>query len=139
MNARRIASVLAWLLLGVIAYSTLSPLDLRPHMGSSVQIERFGAFGLTGLMFAIAYPRHVLAVLAAMLAAAIGLELTQMLAADRHARLIDLAVKMAGPAAVSAPVGCLSAFCPVPAENRGHEPKRKLPRIDFRCTILGLS
>ncbi|WKL24844.1 VanZ family protein (plasmid) [Sinorhizobium meliloti] len=96
MNARRIASVLAWLLLGVIAYSTLSPLDLRPHMGSSVQIERFGAFGLTGLMFAIAYPRHVLAVLAAMLAAAIGLELTQMLAADRHARLIDLAVKVAG-------------------------------------------
>ncbi|MQW54660.1 VanZ family protein [Sinorhizobium meliloti] len=96
MNVRRIASVLAWLLLGVIAYSTLSPLDLRPHMGSSVQIERFGAFGLTGLMFAIAYPRHVLAVLAAMLAAAIGLELTQMLAADRHARLIDLAVKIAG-------------------------------------------
>ncbi|WP_027998504.1 hypothetical protein [Sinorhizobium arboris] len=96
MNLRRGASVLAWSLLGIIAYSTLTPLDLRPHMGGSVQLERFGAFGLTGLMFALAYPRHVLAVLAAMLAAAGGLELTQMLAADRHARLIDLSVKMAG-------------------------------------------
>lgn len=53
MNLRRIASLLAWSLLGVIAYSTLSPLDLRPHMGSSVQIERFGAFGLTGLMLTV--------------------------------------------------------------------------------------
>ncbi|PII38273.1 membrane protein [Sinorhizobium meliloti CCBAU 01290] len=95
MNVRRIASVLAWLLLGVIAYSTLFRSICAAH-GQLGQIERFGAFGLTGLMFAIAYPQHVLAVLAAMLAAAIGLELTQMLAADRHARLIDLAVKMAG-------------------------------------------
>lgn len=69
MNLRRIASLLAWSLLGVIAYSTLSPLDLRPHMGSSVQIERFGAFGLTGLMFAVAYPRRLPSVLAIVLAA----------------------------------------------------------------------
>ncbi|MQV99014.1 VanZ family protein [Sinorhizobium medicae] len=96
MNLRRIASLLAWSLLCVIAYSTLSPHDLRPHMGSSVQIERFGAFGLTGLMFAVAYPRRLPSVLAIVLAAAVGLEFMQMLAADRHARLIDLAVKVAG-------------------------------------------
>jgi hypothetical protein len=96
MDFKRAASVLAWLLLGAIAYSTLSPLAMRPHMGSWVQVERFGAFGLLGLMFAIAHPRRVLPVLSVILAAAVGLELTQMLSADRHARLIDLAVKMAG-------------------------------------------
>ncbi|WP_026620961.1 putative membrane protein (plasmid) [Ensifer sp. WSM1721] len=96
MDIKRAASVLAWLLLGLIAYSTLSPLAMRPHMGSWVQVERFGAFGLLGLLFAIAHPRRVLSVLSIVLAAAVGLELTQMLSADRHARLIDLAVKMAG-------------------------------------------
>ncbi|WP_085028107.1 VanZ family protein [Ensifer aridi] len=96
MDFKRAASVLAWLLLGLIAYSTLSPLAMRPHMGSWVQVERFGAFGLLGLMFAIAHPRRVLSVLSIVLAAAVGLELTQMLSADRHARWIDLAVKMAG-------------------------------------------
>ena len=96
MNVRLAASVLAWLLLGVIAYSTLSPLSMRPHIGSWVQVERFGAFGLLGLLFAIAHPRRAGSALAVVLAAAVGLELMQMFAADRQARLIDLSVKMAG-------------------------------------------
>ncbi|MQW90471.1 VanZ family protein [Sinorhizobium saheli] len=110
MNVRLAASVLAWLLLGVIAYSTLSPLSMRPHIGSWVQVERFGAFGLLGLLFAIAHPRRAGSALAVVLAAAVGLELMQMFSADRHARLIDLSVKMAG-AGCGAGAGWLFTRC----------------------------
>ncbi|WEX74934.1 VanZ family protein [Sinorhizobium numidicum] len=98
MNFKLAASILAWLLLGLIAYSTLSPLDMRPRMGAWVHVERFGAFGLLGLLFATAYPRRFLLVLAVVMATAIGLELLQMLSTDRHARLVDIAVKAIGGA-----------------------------------------
>jgi VanZ family protein len=98
MNFRRAVSILAWLLFGLIIYSTLSPIGMRPHIGTWVQLERFGAYGLLGLLFATAYPRRLWLVLAMLLAAAAGLELLQMVSADRHARLGDVAVKMAGTA-----------------------------------------
>ncbi|ACP23352.1 hypothetical protein NGR_b19050 (plasmid) [Sinorhizobium fredii NGR234] len=96
MDLRRAAKALAWLLLALIAYSTLSPIGMRPHVGTWVHVERFGAYGLMGLLFATAFPRRITLVLAMVLGAAVGLELLQMLSADRHARLEDLAVKMAG-------------------------------------------
>ncbi|WP_408642385.1 VanZ family protein [Sinorhizobium chiapasense] len=96
MNVRRIASLLAWLLFGVIAYSTLSPIGMRPHIGTWVHVERFGAFGLLGLLFMIGYPGRLPFVIAIVLATAVGFELLQMLSMDRHARWEDLAVKLAG-------------------------------------------
>lgn len=96
MNLRSAASVLAWLLFGLIAYSTMSPIDMRPRMGTLVHLERFGAFGLLGLLFATAYPRRILPVVGIVLTTAIGFELLQMLSADRHARLEDLSVKIVG-------------------------------------------
>lgn len=96
MNFRRAVSLLAWLLFGLIAFSTLSPLGMRPHIGAWVNLERFGAYGLLGLLFATAYPRRIWLVLAMLLAAAAALELLQMLSADRHARPVDVAIKMAG-------------------------------------------
>ena len=82
----------------VIAYSTISPLELRPRIGHLVHLERFGAFGLLGLLFAIAYPRQIGRVLVLVLATAIGFELLQMISADRHARVTDVAVKLLGGA-----------------------------------------
>ncbi|MEP9373404.1 VanZ family protein [Mesorhizobium sp. KR1-2] len=97
MNLKRVGCLLAWLVFAVIAYSTMSPLDLRPRIGF-VHIERFGAFGLLGLLFAIAYPRRLGRVLVLVLATAVGFELLQLISPDRHARLVDLAVKLLGGA-----------------------------------------
>lgn len=98
MNIKRTAGLLAWLLFAVIAYSTLSPLDLRPRMGTFVHVERFGAFGLMGLLFAIGYSRRIVLVLCLVFATAVGFELLQMVLADRHARIEDLVVKLLGGA-----------------------------------------
>ncbi|MBP2234260.1 putative membrane protein [Sinorhizobium kostiense] len=98
MNFRRAVSILAWLLFGFIAYSTLSPIGMRPQIGNWVQLERFGAYGLLGFLYAVAYPKRPWLVLSLLLAAAIGLELLQAPSADRHARPSDVAVKMAGTA-----------------------------------------
>jgi len=95
-TARRVAAVVAWLLLAAIVFSTLSPAGMRPRLGPSVDFERFAAFAVLGLLFSIAYPRRAAAVVVGVVALGAGLELLQMLAADRHARLADLAVKAAG-------------------------------------------
>lgn len=98
MRLRRAAAAFGWLLLGLVAYSTLSPIGMRPHIGTWVHVERFGAYGLMGFLFATAFPRRIPLVLGMVLGAAAGFELLQTLPADRHARLEDLAVKMAGAA-----------------------------------------
>lgn len=98
MTIKRAASLFAWILFAVIAYSTMSPLDLRPRIGHMVHLERFGAFGLLGLLFAIAYPRRLALVLVLVFATAIGFELLQMVSADRHARATDVMVKLLGGA-----------------------------------------
>nr|WP_018237105.1 VanZ family protein [Ensifer sp. BR816] len=98
MKFRRAAAVFGWLLLALIAYSTLSPIGMRPHIGTLVHVERFGAYGLMGLLLATAYPQRVRLVLGMVLGAAVGFELLQVLLADRHARVEDLAVKVAGAA-----------------------------------------
>ncbi len=129
MNFRRAASLFAWLLLGLIAYSTLSPMGMRPQIGGWVNLERFGAYGLLGLLFGTAYPQRVWLVLAILVTAAIGLELSQMLSADRHARPGDVAVKMAGAMcgvlAAWLSARCVQRFRPIGAQvnqnanNRG--------------------
>ncbi|OCO99186.1 MULTISPECIES: VanZ family protein [unclassified Ensifer] len=98
MNLKLAAGLLAWILFAVIAYSTMSPLDMRPRLGHLVHIERFGAFGLMGLLFAVAYPRRLGLVLVLVFVTAIGFELLQMVSADRHARVTDVAVKLLGGA-----------------------------------------
>ena len=92
----RLLHLCAWLLLGVLAFVTLSPIGLRPITGASADLERFGAFALVGLVFAIAYPRKILLIAVLVLGSAVTLEALQMLAEGRHARLGDTAVKLLG-------------------------------------------
>ncbi len=96
VTVRRIAAIMAWVVLCVIAFSTLSPIGLRPHLGAFVHLERFGAFALLGFLFALVYPRRLGFVLVCVVAAAIGLEALQTLASSRHARVLDFAIKAAG-------------------------------------------
>jgi len=93
---QRLVVLLAWAALIFIAYATVSPIALRPHLGPFVQLERFGAFMVIGFLFALAYRQRLFVVLAFVLALACGLELFQLLAPSRHARLLDLLVKASG-------------------------------------------
>jgi VanZ family protein len=98
---RKITSLAAWLLLGFIVYATLSPLSERPSLlatetSVSVVIERFGAYGVMGFLFGVAYARRLTLVILVVLGSAIALELLQLFIADRDARLIDVVEKRTG-------------------------------------------
>lgn len=96
MNPRPLLRLLPWLLLGFIVFATLSSLEMRPRLGHAAHFERFAAFWLLGFLFAAIHPRRIGAVLLFVAAVALGLEFFQLLSPDRHARLGDLLVKLAG-------------------------------------------
>ena len=95
-SLQTVATVLAWLVLIGLAAATLVPLGLRPHSGLSPQAERFIAFAVAGLCLALAYPRRPLLIVVAIVATALGLEVAQYLAVDRHPGLPDLIAKLMG-------------------------------------------
>lgn len=109
---RRLAALLGWAALLFVAYATISPIALRPHIGSFVQLERFGAFMVVGFLFALAYRQRPLLVLAFVVALAVGLEVFQFLTPSRHARLLDLLVKASG-GGFGVLVGWLSGYAPL--------------------------
>jgi VanZ family protein len=83
---------LAWALAAVVTFSTLGPAHYRPELRITHDGEHALAFILLGLAFALAYPRHrpLVASTAVIL---IGLlELLQLFAPGRHARLSDFLV-----------------------------------------------
>ncbi len=98
MNPRMLLRVLPWLTLAFIVFATLSSLEMRPRIGNHVHFERFGAFWLLGFLFAAVYSRRIATVFLLVAAVAVGLEFFQLLSPDRHARLGDLLVKLAGGA-----------------------------------------
>ena len=93
----------AWALVAALVFVTLSPIEMRPVVAGAT-LERALAYGLLGLTFALAYPRHRLLALAVVVGVAGGLELGQLLTPSRHGRLPDFAVK-----AVAAGLGVLAA------------------------------
>ncbi|MBN9436374.1 VanZ family protein [Bosea sp. (in: a-proteobacteria)] len=96
MKPRFLLRLLPWLLLGFIVFATLSSLEMRPRISHSAHFERFAAFWLLGFLFAAFHPRRIGTVLLFVAGVAVGLELVQLVSADRHARLGDLLVKIAG-------------------------------------------
>lgn len=91
----KLVATAAWLSLVFIVFATLSPIDLRPQV-AGVGLERFAAFVLTGLLFGLAYPRRLGLVVVLVLCGACILEMSQLITPDRHGRIPDLLVKMAG-------------------------------------------
>lgn len=96
MTLRRLLILAAWLLLGGIAFVTLSPIGLRPETGLSANVERLTAWLLAGLAFGLAYPRHRIAIAIVLVTAAVGFEIAQHFAIGRHGRVVDAAVKVLG-------------------------------------------
>lgn len=92
---QRLVTVIGWAILAFIAYATLCPIGLRPEF-SDAHFEHFGAFAVWGLIFAVAYPRHLGLVVLIVVGSALALELMQLLTPDRHGRIIDASIKAAG-------------------------------------------
>jgi len=86
---------LAALAVAAIAFVTLCPIGLRPHLASGDE-ERFAAFLALGVLAGRAAGRRGLVATAAVVLLAFGLEGAQGLAPGRHAALSDALVKALG-------------------------------------------
>lgn len=95
MNSR-LFRILAWGGLALIAFATLSPIDLRPTSELPPNTERFIAFAIVGAAFALAYPRHLWLTLVVVLSTAVMLEILQIVSPSRHGHMLDAVVKMSG-------------------------------------------
>jgi len=82
----------AWLLAAAVALVTLGPPGLRPHSDLGQDGEHALAFILIGLVFGLAYPRRRLATTAIAVVMIAALELLQLWAPGRHARMEDFVV-----------------------------------------------
>lgn len=99
MMTNRLPKYIAWSVLLLIVIVTVSPIGLRPHTLTTVNIDRAGAFAVCSAAFVLAYPRHWLLIIVAGIAAAFGIEALQFLSPTRHPHLTDAAVKAAGAVA----------------------------------------
>jgi VanZ family protein len=99
----KMIAVAAWACLVFITYATLSSIEARPELIAAgfykaflTVVERFGAYAVLGLLFCLAYPRHINFVCALVFGSAVILELLQIYIPDRDARVIDVIEKLAG-------------------------------------------
>jgi hypothetical protein len=100
---RRIATVIGWSAVLIIAFVTMAPIGSRPHLPQAgPDIERFLAFVLLAGALSVAYPRRRGLVLALTIGLAIGLEAAQLLEPTRHGRPHDAIVKTLGAMAGAA-------------------------------------
>jgi VanZ family protein len=96
MPRKRLLRTAAWASLTFIVYATLSPVRDRPTLLTSSTVEHVAAFVISGALFCLAYPRRIPTVLIFVLGSAASLEFLQLLAPDRHARILDGLQKIAG-------------------------------------------
>lgn len=82
----------AWLLAAAVTFATLGPPSFRPHSDLGQDGEHALAFVLVGLAFGLAYTRNrLLTSVTAVLMIGV-LEILQLWAPGRHARLEDFVV-----------------------------------------------
>jgi hypothetical protein len=79
----------------VVAFVTLCPIGLRPHLATANE-ERFGAYFILGALIALAARRRGLAATAFVVVLAFGLEAAQLLTPGRDAAVSDAMVKALG-------------------------------------------
>jgi VanZ family protein len=83
---------IAWLLAAAVTFATLGPASYRPHSDLGQDGEHALAFVLVGLAFGLAYTRNRPRVAAIAVVIIAALELAQLWAPGRHARLEDFVV-----------------------------------------------
>ncbi len=89
-----ISRLAALVLLAIITFATLSPIQLRPHLGDA-NMERALAYVLFGLALAVGFPSRVTQAVLFVCAVAGLLEFLQLFDPGRHARVADALVKAA--------------------------------------------
>lgn len=89
-----ISRLAALVLLALITFATLSPIQLRPHLGDA-NIERALAYVLLGVALALGFPSRVTQAVLFVCAVAGVLEFLQFFDPGRHARVADALVKAA--------------------------------------------
>ena len=94
----KFARPLAWLLLALILFVTVSPIGLRPNTVTTVDADRGTAYVLLGLSFALAYPKQWKLVAVLLIVGAVAIEYLQYFAPTRHPRLHDAGIKAMGAA-----------------------------------------
>lgn len=97
--------LMSWFLFAAIVTVTLGPVTLRPHTHFSPDLDRFAAYIVLGVFFALSYPRCRLLLLGVLLVASAGtLEWAQSLVPHRDPYLGDFLLK-AGGAVIGLAVG----------------------------------
>jgi len=94
-----IAQAIAWLLLALILFVTISPIQLRPPTITRVNLDRSLAFAAMTFFFVTGFPGSEALVATACVIGAGFSEVLQMLSPSRHARLPDAMAKSLGAAA----------------------------------------
>ncbi|CDX21562.1 conserved membrane hypothetical protein [Mesorhizobium plurifarium] len=89
-----ISRLVAFVLLALITFATLSPIELRPHL-SDPNMERALAYILLGLALALGFPSRVTQTVLFVCAVAGVLEVLQLFDPGRHARVVDGLLKAA--------------------------------------------
>ncbi|AZO12522.1 MULTISPECIES: VanZ family protein [unclassified Mesorhizobium] len=89
-----ISRFVALMLLVAITFATLSPIQMRPHLGDA-NVERGLAYVLLGIALAFGFPARLLQTLLFVCAVAGVLEFLQAFDPGRHARLTDALLKAA--------------------------------------------
>src|ERR1700704_2313729 len=87
-----ILRLFAWLLAAAVTFATLGPPQFRPHSDFGQDGEHAFAFILIGLAFGLAYGQNRWFTTAIAVAGIGGLEILQLWAPGRHARLEDFIV-----------------------------------------------
>ena len=95
---QKLITFAAWSLLASIAYATISPIHDRPTLVASSSLEHLAAFAVLGVLFFLAYPRHIALVCLIVLGSPRLLEIMQLLTPVRHGRIQDAFAKIAGGA-----------------------------------------
>jgi VanZ family protein len=85
----KLARFSAWALAAAITVLTLVPLSLRPVTGLPREVEHAAIFGAAGMAFAVGYRGRLVALVMLAVIYSGALELAQMMAPGRHARLED--------------------------------------------------
>lgn len=92
---RRAFQIIGWLcLLAIVTLSLVSP-SLRPVTRLPHDLEHAGIFLIMGLALGLGYPGRIAMRMAIVVAFAGAVEIAQLFAPGRHARLIDFAVDAA--------------------------------------------
>jgi VanZ family protein len=103
-----IARIAAWAALASVVALTFVPPALRPVSYLPHAWEHFAAFSALGAVFAFGYPRQRLAVILAAVPVTAVLEVVQLFAPGRHARLSDFVVNTLGACIGLAMVGWMA-------------------------------